>query len=314
MNKNIGIILGIIVIAGLGYFAFSNDKAEKNEMVQNNGELAMMEKTEGAMMEKDFEAVIAKAPSINLPDVSKSGATGTAWLAVYNGKTYHRVIAKNMPPLPGTDFYEGWLVKNPVPGGFISSGKMKYDPATKEARLDFVTDKDMSDYRFVVITSEPDDGNPAPDKHIIEARFPASANLQVVLSEAMMKKDDGAMIKKDGEAMMDKGTENAMAKAGSYVAYSGDKIAMAATGDVVLFFHATWCPSCKALNSDIEKNVSAIPAGVTILKTDYDKEVELKKKYGVTSQHTLVQVDKDGNLIKKWSGGSKLENLLSQIQ
>ncbi len=104
------------------------------------------------------------------------------------------------------------------------------------------------------------------------------------------------------------------ASAGSYEAYSGAKIAMASVGDVVLFFHASWCPSCKALNGDIEKNLSAIPAVVTILKTDYDKEVELKKKYGVTHQHTLVQVDKDGNLIKKWSGGSKLENLLSQIQ
>ncbi|MFZ2523509.1 MAG: thioredoxin family protein [Minisyncoccia bacterium] len=102
--------------------------------------------------------------------------------------------------------------------------------------------------------------------------------------------------------------------AGSYEAYSAEKIANAETGDVVLFFHATWCPSCKALNGDIEKNVSTIPTGVTILKTDYDKEVALKKKYGVTYQHTLVQVDKDGNMIKKWSGGSKLENLLSQIQ
>lgn len=108
--------------------------------------------------------------------------------------------------------------------------------------------------------------------------------------------------------------ESVEVSAGSYVAYSPEKIAMAATGDVVLFFHASWCPSCKALNSDIEKNASAIPAGVTILKTDYDKETELKKKYGVTTQHTLVQVDKDGNLIKKWSGGSKLENLLSQVQ
>lgn len=108
--------------------------------------------------------------------------------------------------------------------------------------------------------------------------------------------------------------EAVMTKAGSYVAYSADKIAMAETGDVVIFFHASWCPSCRGLNSDIEKNVSAIPEAVTILKADYDKETELKKKYGVTTQHTLVQVDKDGNLIKKWSGGSKLENLLSQIQ
>ncbi|MBM3261200.1 thioredoxin family protein [Candidatus Kaiserbacteria bacterium] len=101
---------------------------------------------------------------------------------------------------------------------------------------------------------------------------------------------------------------------GSYEAFAPEKIAMAAKGKVILFFHASWCPSCRGLNSDIEKNVNGIPSGVTILKTNYDKETELKKKYGVTSQHTLVQVDKDGNLIKKWSGGSRLENLLAQIQ
>lgn len=100
---------------------------------------------------------------------------------------------------------------------------------------------------------------------------------------------------------------------GSFETYSAEKVAIA-SGDVIIFFHATWCPSCRTLSSDIEKNVSIIPIGTTILKADYDTETELKKKYGVTTQHTLVQIDKDGNLIKKWSGGSKLENLLSQIQ
>ncbi len=131
-------------------------------------------------------------------------------------------------------------------------------------------------------------------------------------SELMQKKIESKMGEKDESVTM--ATEEVVAQAGSYIAYAPEKIAMAETGDVVLFFHASWCPSCRALNSDIEKNVSTIPSRVTILKTDYDQEVELKKKHGVTTQHTLVQVDKDGNLIKKWSGGSKLENLISQIQ
>jgi thiol-disulfide isomerase/thioredoxin len=127
------------------------------------------------------------------------------------------------------------------------------------------------------------------------------------------------MNNKDGSMMMDKKMEekvmmkDEMMK-GSYEAYSPEKIAKAEKGDVVLFFHASWCPSCRGLSSDIESNMSSIPEGVTILKVDYDKEVELKKKYGVTSQHTLVQVDKDGNLIKKWSGGSSLSALVSEIQ
>jgi len=100
---------------------------------------------------------------------------------------------------------------------------------------------------------------------------------------------------------------------GSFETYSAEIVAEA-EGDIIIFFHATWCPSCRALINDIESNMSAIPAGTTILKADYDTETELKKKYGVTTQHTLVQIDKDGTLIKKWSGGSKLANLLSEIQ
>jgi thiol-disulfide isomerase/thioredoxin len=109
-------------------------------------------------------------------------------------------------------------------------------------------------------------------------------------------------------------SKDTMMKVGSYETYAPEKLARAETGDVVLFFHASWCPSCRGLSTDIESNMSAIPEGVSILKVDYDKEIELKKKYGVTYQHTLVQVDKDGNLIKKWSGTPKLSNLLAEIQ
>jgi len=132
---------------------------------------------------------------------------------------------------------------------------------------------------------------------------------------ASMAGKDDAMMKKDETSMMDKEMEkNDVMMKGSYEAYSSEKIARAEMGDVVLFFHASWCPSCRGLNSDIETNRGSIPAGVSILKVDYDKETELKKKYGVTYQHTLVQVDKDGNLIKKWSGSPKLANLVSEVQ
>lgn len=104
-----------------------------------------------------------------------------------------------------------------------------------------------------------------------------------------------------------------LTNSGSYEAYSAEKFVRAETQDLVIFFHAPWCPTCRGLNSNIESNLKSIPKDLTILKTDYDSETELKVKYGVTTQHTLVQVDKDGNLIKKWSGGGKLENLLSQL-
>ena len=69
--------------------------------------------------------------------------------------------------------------------------------------------------------------------------------------------------------------------------------------DTVLFFHASWCPSCRSAESNIKET------GVDdflLLKVDFDSSADLRKKYGVTTQHTFVQVDANGELIKKWSG------------
>ncbi len=146
---------------------------------------------------------------------------------------------------------------------------------------------------------------------------------QKAMEDKAMEEKDAAMMKDDANAdtmdTMD-GVEasGSMMKdevsVGVYLPYEANKIAMASEGDVVLFFRASWCPSCKALDSDIKANLDAIPAGVTILDVNYDTETALKQKYGVTTQHTLVQVAADGTLIAKWSGGSTLESIVSQIQ
>ena len=101
---------------------------------------------------------------------------------------------------------------------------------------------------------------------------------------------------------------------GTYEAYAPEKLSKADEGDVVLFFHASWCPSCRFLDAGIREHADEIPDGLTILKLDYDTETELKKKYGVTTQHTLVQVDAEGNLIKKWSGGISVESIVEQLK
>jgi thioredoxin 1 len=148
------------------------------------------------------------------------------------------------------------------------------------------------------------------EKMIEEKDMIEKKDENVIMKDYNIEND--SMMKEDKTDMMDK--PDSMMKAGTYDTYSADKVAQAGTDDVVIFFHASWCPSCRGLNSNIESNIKSIPEGVSILKADYDKEIELKKKYGVTTQHTLVQVDKDGNLIKKWSGGGSLESVLSQIQ
>ncbi len=108
-------------------------------------------------------------------------------------------------------------------------------------------------------------------------------------------------------------TPKAIAPGGVYLPYTSTAVAQA-KGQVVLFFHANWCPTCIAVNKDIEANLKNIPADLTILKTSYDDEKELKELYGVTAQHTFVQVDNTGKLIKKWRGGTTLAEVVSQIQ
>jgi thiol-disulfide isomerase/thioredoxin len=135
------------------------------------------------------------------------------------------------------------------------------------------------------------------------------AMMEKTEDDAMMEKDmiqDEAMMK--DEAMMEK-TEDTMMAKGSYAAYSTDMLGK--TENTVVFFHANWCPSCRAANSGISSGV--VPENLTILKADYDSETELKKKYGVTTQHTFVLVDAQGEMIKKWVGGTSVEDIVGKL-
>lgn len=93
----------------------------------------------------------------------------------------------------------------------------------------------------------------------------------------------------------------------NYVDYSTPALqrALEKEGTVVLFFHAAWCPSCKAADKDFKENLGLLAKNnITILKADYDKELVLRKRYKVVLQHTFVQIDKNSKELRKWSGGS----------
>lgn len=124
-----------------------------------------------------------------------------------------------------------------------------------------------------------------------------------------MKKDDA--MKKDDSMMKDEG---AMMQKGSYEPYAPEKLALASAGKVILYFHAEWCPICRGIEREINANPAGIPSGVTILKVDYDTETTLKQKYGVTYQHTFVQVDAEGKQIAKWGDATTLAQVVSKIR
>jgi thiol-disulfide isomerase/thioredoxin len=90
---------------------------------------------------------------------------------------------------------------------------------------------------------------------------------------------------------------NAPSHPGAYVNYSPGIIA-STSGTKLLFFHAPWCPQCQALEKDIQS--TALPDNLTIIKVDYDTQNDLRVKYGVTLQTTIVKISNNGDLIKKF--------------
>ena len=109
-----------------------------------------------------------------------------------------------------------------------------------------------------------------------------TSETKVSKSDEVMKKDD-SMIKKD----------EAMLKVGEYKSYSSEEVANTKDGHwTVIFFNASWCPTCRSTVKDIEANKDKINSNVKILSADYDKETSLKQQYGVTTQHTLLKLIK----------------------
>ena len=90
--------------------------------------------------------------------------------------------------------------------------------------------------------------------------------------------------------------------AGAYLtkAEYQDQMAAREGTAVVYFFHASWCPDCRAIEEAIDED--GVPAGLTVVKVDFDTETDLRREYGVTQQHTFVQVGPDGEQLAKWTG------------
>ena len=81
---------------------------------------------------------------------------------------------------------------------------------------------------------------------------------------------------------------------GAYLDYA-DGIVEQTAGAKVLFFHAPWCPQCRKL--DEELLAAGAPEGLTVFKVDYDSRSDLRQRYGVTLQTTVVFVDDTGAAI-----------------
>lgn len=130
--------------------------------------------------------------------------------------------------------------------------------------------------------------------------------MEIMDKEDSMKKED--LMNKDDTMEKEKTMED---KVWVYADYLPELVSNA-KWNIVLFFHANWCPACVSIEKNILSN--KIPSDLTLLKVDYDNSTELKTKYGVLAQTTFVQVDSKWNMIKKWVSARNLADIVSKIQ
>lgn len=101
-----------------------------------------------------------------------------------------------------------------------------------------------------------------------------------------------------------------------YVDYSPQAFADASNKRRVLYFYASWCPTCRSIDTQLTKQEDEIPDDIIVFRINYDdndtdvNERELATKYGITYQHTFVLIDMNENELTKWNGGG-IETLIA---
>ena len=133
------------------------------------------------------------------------------------------------------------------------------------------------------------------------------------------KPNEDRILEEESPKMVDvpKGSNEVASDA--YVEYSPDTFNNLSEKKKVLFFYASWCPTCKSADSDFNTNSKKFPEDLVVIRINYndsstdDNEKALATKYGITYQHTFVLVDENGNEITKWNGG-ETDVLLSKIK
>ncbi len=295
MNKNIGIIVGIIALAVIVFAVYMS--TNKKSIVVNE------KKSANTLVKTENGAMVAKSFVVEMKALNSSLQVGKTTFSDIGDKTKVVVeIASGAKDVPQPSHIHTGLSSAPgailYPLSSVINGKAEtildvpLQTIVEKLPLNIMVHKSVKEMKIFVSGGD-----------LLKEKFPAV--MMNNSKDGEVNNKNGVSIEKNGETMM---------KVGSYESYSPEKVARASVNNnVVLFFRASWCPTCRAVDADIRNNLSKIPENLTILDVNYDNSTVLKQKYGVTYQHTFVQVDKDGNLIKKWSGSPTLSLLVSEV-
>jgi thiol-disulfide isomerase/thioredoxin len=86
-----------------------------------------------------------------------------------------------------------------------------------------------------------------------------------------------------------------------------------ADSEVVLFFNAYWCSTCKVARDSFEASINDIPENLTIVLANFDEDTDLRKKYDVIVQHTFIHVDSEGKDLQRWYGSTLVSEISEKV-
>lgn len=147
----------------------SSDNNENNEKDSNEDSQPDLPQDEMSQMPGPTFPLKADLVSVNdtLDGYNFSTSSGKAYLNLE--KRTGIAIFENLPELTDDFFYEGWVV-NTATSEFISTGKV--DKINNVWTNTFTYDEsEINNYNRYVLTLEPNDNDPAPAGHVVEANF-----------------------------------------------------------------------------------------------------------------------------------------------
>jgi len=140
---------------------------EEGAVKKSGDETETLSEEEVAEMKEEINSVLqTNGQTAELKDVNATGAQAQAARAFSDSSFYFKMTAQNLHSAPKGYFYEGWLRSGDE---YISLGRVKMEDGKGEVYYKATTDR--TDYSKAQITLEPDDGNKAPAKVILEGEF-----------------------------------------------------------------------------------------------------------------------------------------------
>ena len=275
----IAFLFVLFSIAGAIYFIIKSPQVKNTIVREEISEVKEVDKNVVNLPQEEYNAVFI--------DVSGGDAVGRALVSIVGEKYFLRAVAENLPILDGDYFYEGWLVIPGEEGAFISTGEFYLDDKGVYIN-EFETSAEFKDHKLYVVTLEPKDDDPLPAEHILEG----------LLSEG---------------TGFETGTIEEEENVGIYAFYEGVLPAISQEVALVLFFTSEECADCSSLEDNIIENLNAIPPSIFILKTEMEKHTEFVEEYAPIAPHTLIQISRDGEELRRWEGSTSLQEILANI-